>query len=790
MNTSHEVPGINVAIYENEKDNRPRQGFVSWEALVSDMMQHETTPCSPCPGKSCTHKLGPAWSPVELVGDGTRKAGNVKSITAAVFDLDGITPEALLAVAKSAEDFQYVCHSTHSPNSYRFVFRLSRPVLASEWPRFWPRIVERFRLPADPACKDLARLYFFPSAPADAVLVAEQSYGAALDVDATLAAPFSPPIKSPHSDGSERAGAVPPPVPSPGGGTVFSGSFDMDLIRSAMKALRRPESKVLAARILAHEPLAEVGARDATVNAAASLIATLLEEPLPEEVALAVLEPSIARMQTDPEGLPFWMEKARYSFSRAVERRAIREARERGDRSALLSVLPRAIREPSGPGDITTDESADDWRQKLLVTRDAQGNPTGVKACEANLESIFSHDDRWAGGLRFNDVTKTIDVGGPLSGVPAADIDFAASVWLQRSEYRCPAKARDVGGALLRVARLRTYDPLKDYLRGLVWDETPRLTTYFHRILGAPHTRLNEVLGRKWTLSAVARALEPGCKVDNVLILQGKYGARKTSFVETMAGAFYSNGKVDFASKDSRMLAARYWLVELAEMSGYRRADKEAVKDWLSTRIDSYRPPYGRVIEDYPRRAIFVGTANDDDFLTEPNRREWPVQVGVIDIAQLAKERDQIFAEAVALYDAAAECPSCAVTPSGRCPAHSWWLDGENAQAMMGLAAEFGNPDPVLDMVTDWWLRMAPERRPTEFQVFEAAMDALQMTRDKVSIVTLREVGRALKHLGFRKARVMRMGVQAWMYRATPELMAIPQGAKAKAPLSLVENIT
>lgn len=714
-------------------------------------------------------------------GTERRLAENVHSLTAMVVDLDDVADAALVEIARRIDGYQYVCHSTHSytptMGCYRLVFRLSRPVLAREWPEFWPRFMHFFQLPADPACKDLFRLYFFPSAPYDAPVVVESGHGKPVEVDLILR------MKSPDLPHESVGRLAAPQDSSPAG----PAAFDLEAVRIALHRLRRPESAALAARIMAHEPLAAVGARDATINAAASLLATILDEPMAEASAVALLEPGIRKMPVEPEGAEAWLDKARHSYRRALLRRGKKDAQAKADRAALMRVAG-ADPVPAPSTELGAEPPGDEWRQSLIVKRDKDGNVAGVLPCEANIEIILQHDPRWARQLRFNEVTKTINVlGGPLHGVPAGDLDFAAATWLQRSEYRLMAKPFQVGPALLRVSRTQSYDPLAEYLEGLRWDGASRLNSFFAAITGSSTSALLALLGRKWVISAVARALSPGCKVDNVLILQGKYGTKKTSFVEVMAGEFYSNGKVDFTSKDSRMLAARYWLIELAEMSGYRRADKETVKDWLSTRIDSYRPPYGRVVEDFPRRAIFVGTANDDDFLPEPNRREWPVRVGEIDIEKLRLDRDQIFAEAVYIYNAAQGCVHCATWPHHRCPEHSWWLDGESARAMVEVAKEFSTPDPIQDMMTDWWFRMPVMRRPSEFQAHEAVMEALNLTRDRVTSGLLRDAGRALIALGFGRHRLRRNGSPVWVYRATPALAQAPEGERPRA-VSLVEG--
>jgi hypothetical protein len=661
-------------------------------------------------------------------------------------------------VAESIDGLQYVCHSTHAGRGhYRLVIALSRPVLAAEWSRFWGAAVGALDLPADPKARDPSRLYYWPSCSATGPEpLAEEGHGAPLDVDKILS-----------SAGAQASRAPDPPPelsPGPGGASVSSG-----VLPSTFAGLRG-ESRRLVERCQRLEPLAAQGERDDTVNRIMSVLANC---GMAQDAALSFVATSLERMPLEPEGLEYWRAKAAGSFTRAAERRAKRDAQEASDRAQLLGLLGRTPR-------IVVEGSNEEWRAGLLYRKDKDGNPVGLQENEANLELILRHDPAWVGAVRFNVVSKSIEASGPLEGVPPADQEFATAVWFQRSPYRLTMQRWAYGAALLRVGRMSPVDPLADYLNGLQWDGVTRAGTFLQEYLRAEDTPALRLVGRKWLVSAAARGLQPGCKVDTTLILQGDYGTRKTTFVEAMAGPFYSNAKIDFTSNDSRQAAARYWLIEMAELAGLRAATREAVKDWLSTRVDSFRPPYGRVLEDFPRRAVFVGTTNDEDFLAEPNRREWVVRVGQIDIEGLVFVRDQLWAEAVAIYRAGETCPACAESIGQRCDEHSWWLVGSAAEAVRETAREFAAPNPWKDMVLDWFLRQAPEKRPTEVTAPQLAQDALGFTRDRITTAILQGLGHAVKQAGFTKRRVRRAGQLAWVYLTPAPLLAAPQGERMR----------
>ena len=749
---------ISVALYENELNPVAAVGRVPWATLAQSLAEHDATECAPCPGHRCEAKKGQAWSPVELIVP-RRADSNVRAVSALVLDFDGasLAPEAAKDLLAAR---QFILHTTHSHgsggSSFRVVLALTRAVAAHEWPSFWAQAVselpEQLRGSVDPACKNLSRLYYYPShstAP-HAPPYAVATEGELLDVDAVLARAARPAVV-----------LVNPPsvaLPSPavalqpaGGAPLAPAGLDLDAVRAALTGLRKTESKLYAGRILRHEPLAAPGGRDNAVNTAASLLASIFDRPMPVEHAMHLLHPALERMDVAPEGLVYWQSKALGCYERAAKRKLDRVSVQEADKSAMLSLMG------AHP---TVQVTGEDWRSRLLVRTGPQGEPTGFRSNDANVALILAHDAAWRDTLRFNALTKSIDIaGGPLEGVSLADLSFAAAVWLQRSGYRLDVSPALVGPALLHCARLNTYDPLANYLEGLTWDGVPRLNTYLQRFCKAAGNMHVEVIGRKWALGAVARALAPGCKMDNLLVLIGDYGTRKTGFVETMAGKFYSNGRIDFQSKDSRMLAARYWLVEIAEMAGYRRADNESVKDWLSTRIDSYRPPYGAAIEDFPRRAVFVGTANDVELFLESNRREWPVEIESVDVKRLEEERDQIWAEAVVSYR----------------EGEPWWLEKDLEAAVRAHSAEFSAPSPARDMVYVWWTQLSPEKRPLEVTVVEVAQAACGYTRDRISAVVMREVSRALTSLGWHRFKANREGSRAWKYRAMPALMEMPQ---------------
>lgn len=217
----------------------------------------------------------------------------------------------------------------------------------------------------------------------------------------------------------------------------------------------------------------------------------------------------------------------------------------------------------------------------------------------------------------------------------------------------------NVHGAVRLIASENSFHPVQEYLRSVRWDGVDRLSQVASRVLGLPATdrwdALNTALLKRWFVSAVARAMEPGCKVDTVLIFVGKQGVRKSTFFSVLGGEWFSDAAVDMENKDGLLLLGKTWILELAELDSMTRArNQAAVKAFLSKRIDEYRPPYGRNTITVPRSSVFVGTTNEDDFLTDTtgNRRYWPISgiENAIDTELLSAWRDQLWAQAMSLF--------------------------------------------------------------------------------------------------------------------------------------------
>lgn len=304
-----------------------------------------------------------------------------------------------------------------------------------------------------------------------------------------------------------------------------------------------------------------------------------------------------------------------------------------------------------------TEFDDEDWQNALEL--DKAGN---VKDTLDNIVHILHHDKALQ-NIAFNLHRDGIDVKGELPWEQVkpgwSDADNAAiKVYLSRIYgIYSPAKTKD---AILAVASERSYHPIRDYLDNLPeWDGIPRVDTLLIDYFGAEDTGYTRAVIRKTLAAAVARIYAPGTKFDSVLILNGPQGIGKSTFFAKLAGDWFSDSLTltDMRDKAGAEKLQGYWILELGELAGMRKADVETVKSFISRVDDKYRASYGVNVESHPRQCIIVGSTNaENGFLRDitGNRRFWPVRIGgesrLKTWSLTRHDIAQIWAEALVVY--------------------------------------------------------------------------------------------------------------------------------------------
>lgn len=397
---------------------------------------------------------------------------------------------------------------------------------------------------------------------------------------------------------------------------------------------------------------------------------------------------------------------------------------------------------------VSEAHAAAGWKDLgVPVTVRATKNGPVVEAVwgvRAMVVALHGHPD-WKGRLRWNTLKEVAEI----DGAPLEDHSLSpVSEWLRgylRWDHE-PAQSL-VWAALIEAARMREYRPVADWLEGLRWDGRDRASDWLVRA-GCEDCAVTRVLGRKWLISLVARALEPGCKVDTVLVLEGDQGLKKSSLFAALAGKDWFTDAHANLDRDGVMVMAGHWIVELAELASVKKAEVESVRSFITRSVDAFRPPYGRTTVRKPRSFVIVGTTNADaeGYLadTAGNRRYWPVRVEkgrVIDVEGVAAEREQLLAEAVAAFRAG----------------EKWYFETQ-PEALTAAQAAREVVDPLeesLDEVLAGLDAGVPVR-------VKPLLEALGLAPDRKDHAM--RVARLLKNRGFERRSVWLGGRSSWVW--------------------------
>jgi predicted P-loop ATPase len=205
---------------------------------------------------------------------------------------------------------------------------------------------------------------------------------------------------------------------------------------------------------------------------------------------------------------------------------------------------------------------------------------------------------------------------------------------------------------LANAALANSFHPIFDYFDTLSWDRQPRLDKWLTTYGGAKDTPYTNAAGRLMLLASVRRLRRPGCKFDEMLVLEGPQGTNKSSALKLLAvddDWFLDDLPLGAASKDMIEQMTGKWIVEIADLHKKQKTDVNKIKAQLSRTEDRARLAYGRLAKSVRRSCVFFGTTNEDKYLEDPTgeRRFWPIFTQRFDLEMLAHDRDQLWAEAV-----------------------------------------------------------------------------------------------------------------------------------------------
>ena len=247
-------------------------------------------------------------------------------------------------------------------------------------------------------------------------------------------------------------------------------------------------------------------------------------------------------------------------------------------------------------------------------------------------------------------------------------------------------------------------------------------------------------------IAAVARIMVPGCKHDHMPILEGEQDKGKSTAISLLFSPWFTDDLADLGTKDAAMQVRGAWGVEVAELAAMTRSEIERVKAFITRRTDRFRPPYGRHIIEVPRQSVFVGSTNADTYLKDETggRRFWPIRCGAINLKAIERDKDQLWAEAVSLFNA--NVP--------------WWLTGaEDIRRAQEEQADRYQEDEWQTSIANY----LDDRSDTS--ISEIFLEALQMPeKSKWGQSEQNRVARCLRHLGWERYR-SKGKKRPWRYR-------------------------
>lgn len=405
--------------------------------------------------------------------------------------------------------------------------------------------------------------------------------------------------------------------------------------------------------------------------------------------------------------------------------------------------------------------AGDNWRERLAWKRDRDGEFAGYLAILRNVVTILQEHRAWRGLLAFDEfsgrVVKLREPPYPGGAGEWSDYDDASLVLWLSVEFGVEPKDQVMLKAVQIVAERNRYHEVRQYLQGLKWDQSPRLSYWLQAWAGAgakpgtDHERYVQAVGRKWMIAAVARIMRPGCKADNVLILEGPQGSLKSTAARTLAGSWFTDAPLKLGDREASMIIRGRWIVELSELDSLNKAESSTAKAFFSQNEDRYRSPWGKRPADVARQCVFIGSVNHAQYLRDDTgaRRYWPVRCGEIDIPGLREARDQLWAEAMAAYLAG----------------EPWWLLPED-RALFG---EQQDQRYIGDAWQDQILIWLAENYRSEVSTSELLGHALKLDMAKWTRADQMRVAAIMARMGWERRRSSEKGadgVRPWIYRA------------------------
>lgn len=293
--------------------------------------------------------------------------------------------------------------------------------------------------------------------------------------------------------------------------------------------------------------------------------------------------------------------------------------------------------------------------------------------------------------------------------------------------------------AALTVAFRNRGHSFQSWLDSLRWDGISRVDRFFAKYFGADSSEYSSAASKNFWVSICARAYRPGCKVDNMIVLEGPQGIKKSSALHVIGGDWFTEQHESATNSKAfgEVLQGKF-LIEISEMDSFSKSEVTSVKASISCGNDRFREAYGRHAKDHPRQCVFVGTTNKNDWNRDETgaRRFWPIACKGINLDAIRLDREQLFAEAVVRFKRG----------------ESWWEMPE--EALVQQTERYVPPAWVEPIQA--YLNAEPLEPLLETSVAEILEKALGIPEGQWSKSNEMRVAESLKYIGWMRKTVER----------------------------------
>lgn len=584
--------------------------------------------------------------------DGIRKNGNVTFRTLGLLDADSIPADVnFQSIVRTALDgvtyFLYSTHS-HTPETprCRIVILFGREVSEDEYPAVMRMVAKQIGMDFfDDSTYESNRMMYWASCPSNGEFVFDEQTGEPLDVDKYLG--------------------------------MYADWRDV----SQWPTSSRQSEAVKHEAAKQEDPLSKPGVVGAFCRAYS--VTAVIDKFLPEVYAPSVIEGRYDYVLGEgTAGVVVYDDKFAYSHHatdpacgkllNAFDLVRTHRFGSEDDKKSFGQMCEMALSDDSVKLQIAEerqvqaqedfDPETDDWKKLLRY----QTRSTVLENSVWNETLILNNDPDFA-NFAYNELASRVQVTGatpwerPIDNSFWRDADTAQLKALIDVRY-VSFSSRNHDVSFTKVADDRRFHPIRDYMNALPeWDKVPRIETLLVRCLQADDTRYVRTVTRKTFAAAVARVYRPGTKYDSILVLDGAQGIGKSTIFKDLVGDEYYSDTLSLTDMNDKSGAEKlqgFWIVEIGELAGMKKADIEKVKAFLSTADDKYRPSYGKTVESHPRQCIIIASVNGErGYLRDitGNRRFWIVKLHQNEQKKrwhfTKEERDQIWAEAKAIYE-------------------------------------------------------------------------------------------------------------------------------------------